>query len=119
MPFQRCTWLSTRGIKNPDSNKEGRGRGGDWRVAGRAQHLSRGCTEAQAVCILRGEDGNSSEIALQLAQAVAFSLLLCLSHWLIYENNDSVCSTDVSMELEAEEVRKGEAAVGQSLDAGA
>lgn len=28
------------GLRNPDSNKEGRGRGGGWRDAGRAQHLS-------------------------------------------------------------------------------
>lgn len=118
-PFRDVRGSVLVGSRNPDSNKEGRGWGGGWRVAGRAQHLSWACTEAEAVCILRGEDGNSSEIALQLAQAAAFSLLLCLSHWLIYENNDSVCSTDVSMELEAEEVRKGEAAVGQSLDAGA
>lgn len=69
--------------------------------------------EAKAIRSLRGEDGNSSGIALQLAQAAAFSLLLCLSRWLIYENNDSVCSTNVSMELEAEEVQKGEAAAGQ------
>lgn len=100
------------GLRNPDLNKEGWGGLGGWRDAGRAQHLSWACTEAKAICSLRGEDGNSSGIALQLAQAAAFSLLLCLSRWLIYENNDSVCSTNVSMELEAEEVRKGEAAAG-------
>lgn len=46
-------------------------------------------------------------------QAAAFSLLLCLAHWLICENNDSVCRTNVSLELEAEDTQKVEAAARQ------